>query len=70
MDGGKGMSAQCVADKVAEILQETSRTGESVAMIEKRGTPDWYVIHALAEVYNRDPAEIAAAGIPKSRKRK
>ena len=68
MNSGNGLSAQSVADKVAEILGESSRTGESIAMIERRGSSDWYVIHALAAVYNRTPTEIALAGAPKNKK--
>ena len=68
MNSGNGLSAQSVSDKVAEILGESSRTGESIAMIERRGSSDWYVIHALAAVYNRTPTEIALAGAPKNKK--
>ena len=68
MNSGNGLSAQSVANEVARLLGETSRTGESIVMIEQRGSSDWYVIHALAEVYNRSAAEIALAGAPKNKK--
>ena len=68
MNGGNGLSAQLVAAEVAKILGEPSRTANSIVMIERRGSNDWYVIHALATVYHRTPAEIALAAAPKNKK--
>ena len=68
MNSGNGVSPQVVAAEVAKILGESSRTANSIVMIERRGTNDWYVIHALATVYHRTPAEIALAAAPKNKK--
>lgn len=61
---GVGFSAQKVADRVAEILHEPSRTGASIINIEVRGTRDHYVISALAEVLGVTTEEMAAATRP------
>ena len=60
LNDGKGMSAKEVARKVAELLGEEKRTGESIAMIERRGTVNWKLIQALSQFYNTSLEEMAA----------
>jgi hypothetical protein len=64
--GSFNLSAREVAEKVAEILGEESRTGESIAMIERRGTKDHYVISALAQIFGVTTDRMATITRPRS----
>lgn len=59
-----GLSAQSVADKVAQILGESSRTGQSITNIEMRGCRDHYIIKALARVFEMPEDKVAAIIAP------
>lgn len=61
-----GFSAQQVANLIALLLGERTRTGASVSQIEQRGTKDIYVIAALAQIYKRPFGEIACLANPES----
>lgn len=59
-----GLSAQAVADKVAQLLGEPSRTGQSITNIENRGCRDHYVIKALAKIFSTSEDEMAEITAP------
>ena len=69
-DDGKGLSAQVVADRLVELVNqmgvnEDAKTYAWILRIEERGTKDRYIIKGLAEIYNKPEDDVALAALPK-----